>query len=131
MALIQQQPVLAKSDHAIIMQYLRSGETRTLFNRMDADEMVAEIKRAAVIDDDALPADVVRLNSKVKIKDEKESKLIELTVVTPKLANIKERKVSVMSPIGIAIIGCREGQRIAWRGPGGDKRLTIVEVGNS
>jgi regulator of nucleoside diphosphate kinase len=88
------------------------------------------LKKAKVVDKEDLPDDVVRLNSKVTVKEEKENKMMELTVVTPEKANIKERLISVMSPIGTALIGFRKGQRIRWKVPSGKKTFTIMDVQN-
>jgi regulator of nucleoside diphosphate kinase len=73
---------------------------------------------------------VVRLNSTVVIREEKENKVMELTVVTPEKANIKQKLISVMSPIGTALIGFRKGQQIKWKVPAGKKTFTIMEVQN-
>ena len=75
-----------------------------------------------------MPGDVVRLNSVITIKDEQNNKVMDLTLVTPKQANIKEKKVSVMSPVGIALIGFRKGQRVLWRVPLGEKSFYILDV---
>jgi regulator of nucleoside diphosphate kinase len=120
-------PVIGKIDHATIMAHLKSGQAGSLFNRFDAEELLAELKKARLVEDDKLPGDVIRLNSTVQVRDEKD-KLVELTLVIPSIANIKERKISVMSPVGIALIGCRKGQQVVWRVPQGEKRFFIVDV---
>ncbi len=128
MQITQQQPIIRQDDYDIIMSYLKTGESRTLFNRYDVEDLTTELKRARVIpQDQLLPPDVVGLNSSVLIKDD-QGKTFELTVVTPKLANIKSRKVSVMSPIGRALIGYRKGQTISWKVPAGEKSFTILDV---
>lgn len=76
------------------------------------------------------PSDVVRLNSKVKIKTEGRDGLMELMLVTPDKADIKERKISIMAPIGTALIGFRQGQEVRWQVPAGRKTFTIMEVSN-
>lgn len=123
-----ERPVLSKIDYSTIMNYLISGQARTLFNRFDVEELLAEIKKAKLVDDKDMPADVVRLNSTVQVFDEFAGKVIELTLVTPKLANIKEKRISVLSPVGIALIGCRKGHQVAWKVPSGEKRFNIVDV---
>ena len=101
---------------------------RNTFDRNNAEEMQAELNKAKLVNSDNFPADVVRLNSKVKIKDEIEGKAFELTLVTPERANIKQKKVSIMSPVGTALIGYRKGQKVQWRVPSGEKTFTILEV---
>lgn len=119
---------MSKLDHSIIMQYLKSGESRTLFNRYDIEDFLTEMKHVQVVEDHELPNDIIKLNSVVKIKDEADNKVIELMLVTPKQADIKTRRISVMSPIGIALIGYRQGQRVKWKVPLGERSFYIMEV---
>ncbi len=56
---------------------------------------------------------------------------MEFMLVTPDKADIKDKKISVMAPIGTALIGFREGQQVKWRVPAGHKTFTIVEVINN
>lgn len=122
--------VLAKEDYDIIMTYVRRGLPTITFNRQDAEELETELKKAKLVNKEELPEDVVRLNSTVTIKEEKENKILELTVVTPEKANIKQRLISIMSPIGTALIGFRKGQQVKWKVPSGKKTFTIMEVQN-
>ena len=80
---------------------------------------------------DAFHLDVVRLNSTVSIKAEGKEEIIEIMLVTPDKANIKEKKISIMAPIGAALIGFRQGQKVKWQVPGGKKTFTIVKVTNN
>ena len=122
--------MLAKDDYNVIMSYIRRGLPTITFNRQDAEELEMELKKAEVVDKEKLPDDVVRLNSTVTVKEEKENKIIELTVVTPEKANIKQRLISIMSPIGTALIGFRKGQQVKWKVPAGKKTFTILDVQN-
>lgn len=122
--------VLAKEDYEIIMSYIRRGLPTITFNRQDAEELEMELKKAEVVQKDELPEDVVRLNSTVTIREEKENKILQLTVVTPEKANIKERLISIMSPIGTALIGFRKGEQVRWKVPAGKKTFTIINVQN-
>lgn len=122
--------VLAKDDYEIIMSYIRKGLPTITFNRQDVEELELELKKARVVHKDELPEDIVRLNSTVTIKEEKENKIMELTVVTPERANIKQRLISIMSPIGTALIGFRKGQQVKWKVPAGKKTFTIMDVQN-
>ncbi|MDQ3845411.1 MAG: GreA/GreB family elongation factor, partial [Bacteroidota bacterium] len=79
---------------------------------------------------DNFPQDLVRLNSKVKIAEGNKGNVMELVLVTPDKANIREGKISVMAPIGTALIGFRQGQKVKWQVPAGKKTFTIMEVIN-
>jgi regulator of nucleoside diphosphate kinase len=122
--------MLTKEDYEIIMSYIKRRLPIISFNRRDAEDLETELKRAKLVDKNELPADIVRLNSIVTIKEEKENKVMELTVVTPEKANIKQRFISIMSPIGTALIGFRKGQKVRWKVPAGKKTFTIMDVQN-
>ena len=122
--------LLTKNDYNTIMSYVRKGLSAITFNRRDAEELERELKNAKLVNSSELPADVVRLNSTVVIREEKENKLLELTLVTPEKADIKQRLVSIMSPIGTALIGFRKGQQVKWKVPAGKKTFTILDVQN-
>lgn len=127
---IKKRLVLTKNDYDIIMSYLRRSLTTITFNRRDAEELETELKRARIVNSDELPEDIVRLNSIVTIKEETENKVIEVMVVTPEKADIKQKKISIMSPIGTALIGFGKGQQVKWKVPAGNKTFTIMEVQN-
>ncbi|HWH71591.1 MAG TPA: GreA/GreB family elongation factor [Candidatus Sulfotelmatobacter sp.] len=120
--------VLREDDHTLLLTYLRSPGSRSAFNAQEAEKLYAELKRAEVVSADHFPADAVRVGSRVKVREG--GKVMELTLVLPERANIRERKVSVMAPIGAALIGFRKGQQVQWRVPAGLKTFTIEEVVN-
>jgi regulator of nucleoside diphosphate kinase len=122
------QLVIAKNDYDTIMMNLKGSNGKATFGRHDAEELEAELKKATLVDNDDLPQDVVRLNSRVTIKDEKENKVLEFMVVTPEKANIKQRKISILSPIGTALIGYKKGKRVSWQVPAGKKIFKILDV---
>jgi regulator of nucleoside diphosphate kinase len=93
-------------------------------------ELLGELKNAKLVNKDNFPSDVVRLNSRVKIKDVNKGKVMDLTLVTPDKADIRERKISVMAPVGTALIGFKKGQKINWQVPAGRRTFTIMEVIN-
>lgn len=122
--------VLRKDDYEILISFLRNGHFKTAFDRHNAEELQGELKKAKLVSREKFPPDIVRLNSKVKIKEDTQDKVMELMLVTPDKADIKERKISVMAPIGTALIGFRQGQKVAWKVPAGKKTFTIMEVIN-
>ena len=99
-------------------------------DRKNAEELRLELKKAKLVSPEKFPADVVRLNSKVKIKEDANDKVLEFMVVTPDKADIKERKISVIAPVGAALIGFRQGQKVKWQVPSGKKTFIIMEVSN-
>ena len=88
---IKKQLVLIKEDYELMIGYLRGGFGRTSFDRQNAEELEAELKKAKLVNKEDFPVDVVRLNSKVKIEDDNE-KIRELTLVTRAMPTlVKER----------------------------------------
>ncbi|NTS41114.1 GreA/GreB family elongation factor [Flavisolibacter sp. BT320] len=125
------QLMLSESDYEIIMLSLKTDKWKKTCNQHDAEGLEAELKKAKVVVDDELPGDVVRLNSFVTIKEEKAGKQMELMLVTPEKADIKQRKISIMSPIGVALIGYTKGEKVSWEVPAGKKTFTILDVRHS
>lgn len=79
----------------------------------------AEIARAAIVEPEQMPADVVTMNSTAKIIDESSKDEYQLTLVYPRDADGDPGKVSVLAPVGSAILGLRIGDSIRWPMPGG------------
>ena len=122
--------VIRKDDYSLLVSYLNNARRQSTFDRRNAEELTAELKRATVVNKNDFPEDVVRLNSKVRIKAEGNSEEMELILVTPDKANIKEKRISIMAPIGTALIGFRQGQEVKWKVPAGTKTFMILEVSN-
>jgi regulator of nucleoside diphosphate kinase len=119
--------ILEKNEYNTIMSHLRNGMAR-LLNKKDAEELEVELQKARLFHEDKMLSDVVRLNSMVTIRNEATGKTMQLTLVLPGIADIKSKKISVLSPIGISLIGVQAGQTVSWRVPAGRSSFTIVEV---
>ncbi|MEO5594810.1 MAG: GreA/GreB family elongation factor [Chitinophagaceae bacterium] len=124
------QLLLTRDDYKLLNSYLNAMWGNTAFDRKNSEDLKAELKKAKIVDKDKFPLDVVRLNSKVTIKAEDKNELMELILVTPDKANIKEKKISVLAPIGTALLGFRQGHKIKWQVPAGKKTFTILQVTN-
>ena len=90
----------------------------------------AELKRAVILSKDAFPSHAVRLNSKVSVQDLDTDRVIEFTLVMPAHAVIHKNKVSILTPMGAALIGFRKGEEVRWKVPAGFKRFRILDVTN-
>jgi regulator of nucleoside diphosphate kinase len=122
--------MLRTDDYKILVSYLNGANPKTAFDRRNADALQAELKKAKLVEKENFPADVVRINSTVWVKAEEMDNVMQLMLVTPDRANIKEHKISIMAPIGTALIGFRKGQKVTWRVPAGERTFTILEVNN-
>jgi regulator of nucleoside diphosphate kinase len=93
----------------------------------DSEELLGEIDRAVVVPDGFVPPDVVRMGAFVVFRTEEEERQVQL--VYPKDANIAEGRISILTPIGTALIGLRAGQTITWRKRDGQRQaLTVLKV---
>ena len=123
--------LLRTDDYKLLISYLNGGNSKTAFDVQNAEALHAELKKAKLVDKGDFPDDAVRINSTVWIKREDMNDIMQLMLVTPDRANIKEGKISIMAPMGTALIGFRKGQQIKWKVPAGEKTFTILEVINT
>lgn len=94
-----------------------------------ADFLQKELDRATVVPLEKLPKDVVAMHSALKYEDLDSGKVTECTLVFPEEAKIEENKVSILAPLGAALIGLRVGQSIHWPTPSGKtKHLKVTSV---
>ena len=87
-----------------------------------------ELDRAAVIDPVAFPKDVVTMNSTVEFEDLGTSEVEEYTITFPEKADVEHHRISILAPIGTALIGCRVGDMVKWSTPGGIRQLKVRRV---
>ena len=122
--------IIREDDYQILVSFLKDTRYVKRADAKNITDLEAELKKAKLVNQENFPNDVVRLNSKIKIKDVNKNNIMELTLVTPDKADIKQKKISVMAPVGTALIGFKQGQEIKWRVPAGKKTFHIVEVIN-
>jgi len=85
-----------------------------------------ELERAVVVPAQELPANVITMNSRVLIEIDGVQK--EITLVYPADAKLWENKISVLSPIGTALLGYAEGDEIEWQVPSGVSKIFIRKL---
>jgi regulator of nucleoside diphosphate kinase len=94
------------------------------------DMLVNELDRATVVKSEEIGPDVVTMNSTVRFVDEGSNRAYELKLVYPRQAG-EAGSVSVLAPVGSALLGLAVGKKIRWQVPGGrDLRLRVVSVIN-
>jgi len=97
-------------------------------DRSYLEQLEDELDKARVVDPKNIPDNVVTMNSIVRIKDLDTGEEETFTLVFPGKTNITEKAVSILAPIGTALIGYGEGDIIEWEVPAGTKRFQIMEV---
>jgi len=91
--------------------------------------LASELERADVVDSRNVPPNVVTMNSRVVFEDITSGKKTEVTIVFPRDADVQRGKISVLAPVGTALLGLAEGDSIVWPFPDGRSRcLRVVAV---
>ncbi len=112
------QIVLGTADHRQLISLAMGGAE-------EADGLLSELERAQVVPDAALPQDVVRMGSSVRFRTDGGAER-SVQLVWPAEADIGTGKISVLTPVGTALIGLRAGQSITWLTRDGRKQLLTV-----
>ena len=93
-----------------------------------AQELLDELERAKLVDAEKVPGDVVRMGSTVTFKQD-DGHTRTLKLVYPAEESLDAHRISVMTPVGAALIGLGVGQSISWTARDGkDHRLTVTKV---
>jgi regulator of nucleoside diphosphate kinase len=115
---------LSSSDHRLLSQLIAAVGSR----HGNVDRLRCELTRAIVLDASAVPANAVGLNSRVEVADLDTGEQVTYVLVLPSAADPDQRRISVLAPVGTALIGYREGDEVEWPTPGGLRRLKLLRV---
>ena len=110
------------------MSRLRSLIESMKSSREDLQSLGRELEQARVVPSAEIPADVITMNSKAELRDLDDGERMTYTLVFPGDANVDEGLISVLAPIGTAMLGQRVGDEFKWRVPAGFVRLRVEKV---
>ena len=119
---------ITKSDLGRLQQLVDSSKGSRHRDKPHLDSLQEELERAVVVDSKAIPHDVVTMNSRVRVRDLDTQKEFVCQVVFPRDADLQNNRISVLAPIGTALLGYRAGSTIEWRVPSRMRHLYIMEV---
>ena len=121
-------PIIVSETEQQRLTTLAAASELLLRARDVARYLLSELERAAVVPDGSVPPDVVRMHSRVDFKvDGRNRRRIEL--VFPRKANIGEGRISILTPVGTALLGLSPGQSIPVVGNDGrEHTLTVIAV---
>jgi regulator of nucleoside diphosphate kinase len=108
--------ILTQADHALLTMLARHAD------------LWRELERATVVSSAAVPPDVVTMNSKVAYSDETAAVQRIVKIVYPRDVDATHGRISVLSPIGTALLGLSAGQSIQWDFPDGSRRTLRVDA---
>ena len=114
--------IITTADLARLQPLLDAHDSRAV------DQLDRELDRARLVEPGNIPADVVTMNSEVVYEDCSTFATRKIRIVYPTDADAHKGRVSVLAPIGSALLGLRVGQSITWRLPSGMKRIRVIEL---
>jgi regulator of nucleoside diphosphate kinase len=110
------------------MTRLRSLIAGAKDTREDLASLRAELDQARVVAPEDIPDDVVTMNSRARLRDQTTREVMTFTLVFPENASIEHNRISVLAPVGTAILGQREGDEVEWEVPAGTVHLKVTKV---
>ena len=120
--------LVTQSDMKKLVQLLDLRGTSQARDQQHLEMLAQELERAEVVPSEDIPSDVVTMHSHVLVRDLDSGRETGYTLVFPVDADVNEGKISVLAPIGTALLGYREGDEIEWQVPGGVRQLKVVRV---
>ena len=117
--------VLSRGVYQMIKDHLKQDIKLTDFNKQ---KLINELKSAKIASSKTFPDKVVAINTNVKVKDLETEQEFQFSLVSPRDAKVKNNKLSVLSPIGLALVGYNVGAEVQWEMPDGLKKFFIQDV---
>ena len=119
---------IADDDRVRLEALLREAVDQPTQQVVHLAPLAGELRRARVVPRAELPPDVVTMGSTVLLRDLETGENETYTLVYPDEADVEEDKLSVLAPIGTALLGYRTGDEVEWPVPAGVRRFRVEEV---
>jgi len=118
--------ILERAEFNTISELIKNiGDSENLIN-VCITKLKEEMKTATIIDDAEFPEHVIRLNSIVDI--ETPFGLMKAQLVLPHLSNSTQKRISLLTPMGSALLGYSEGDILTWNFPNGEQKIKVIKV---
>jgi len=121
--------IVTAEEHQIFKKLIETSHTVDPIEKKSHRKLYEELKTATIVAEKELPKGVVRLNSVVTIQTSFGRK-DGMLLVMPNEGDLSKRKLSIMSPMGSALLGYVEGDKVPWNLPNGEEEITIEKVIN-
>lgn len=105
---------ISSLDSERIRKKIMDVKARSGFLSKDLKILLEELNRATVLKPEEMPADVLTMNSVVKLKYITSGEILEVKIVYPEDADVKNGRISIFAPIATALLGYRKGEIINW-----------------
>lgn len=94
----------------------------------EIDQLKFELERAKIVKDDAIDDEIIQLHSEFTVINQKTGDRLSFSLELPSKADLKNKTISILSPLGVALIGFKKGSKVRWTLPGGETELEIISV---
>lgn len=122
--------IIEKKEYELLESLLRSPHNyKDASYKTSMAKLGQELKTASIKNEKDFPSDVIRFNSLVELETSDGIKR-KYQLVKPEESNVAQNKISVLAPLGTALIGYASGDEITWHFPAGEKILKILSVEN-
>jgi regulator of nucleoside diphosphate kinase len=119
---------ITRLDAMRLRAWLRRQGEASLRDQDHLRELLAEIERAVVMEPCAMPPDVITMGSRILVRDLATGVRSEYTLVFPAQADAAARRLSVLEPLGTALLGYRQRDEVVCEMPGGVRRMRVELV---
>lgn len=119
------QLILTKNDFELLQNHLKLSAKLSEFNKK---KLIQELKTAKILKLEDMPDDVVSENSSVRIEDIESGQQYNFVLVSQSKVDLKSNKLSVLAPIGVALLGYSAGVEVDWEMPNGLRTFRIMNV---
>jgi regulator of nucleoside diphosphate kinase len=120
--------ILNRLDFLRIQKSIDNAKLVNSINAVEAESLMHELNNATIVEPEEIPSNVVTMNSIVKISFLNSNQQTQFQIVYPQQANLKEKKISIFSPIATALIGYQVGDEVEWIVPAGPTKIRIDEI---
>jgi len=120
--------VVTRPDLERLRILIEAARARRKWEEMHLLALADELESAEVVEPDSVPPDVVTMRSRVRVRDMVSGEAATYTISYPVEANLEAGRLSILAPIGTALLGYREGDVIEWPVPGGVRVLKIEKL---
>jgi regulator of nucleoside diphosphate kinase len=120
--------IMTTADHAELNSVINFTGKVSQRAKSELRLLENELRRARIVAPEEVPSDVITMNTRAELLDLESGERMQFTLVLPADANINDGKVSVLAPLGTAMLGYRVGDEFEWPVPYGLRRLKVAHV---
>lgn len=119
---------LTENDLLKLRRLLHHARAEAGSDLRSLDRLEGELDRAVIVETDAPPPDLITMNSRVEMINLATGATVTYILVFPEYANSDDGHISVLAPLGMAMIGYRAGDEFSWPAPGGTMRFRVGKI---